>query len=156
MKKFCYTCRKRKDVSQFYRDKRAKDGLQGYCKLCCKNTMKARYAADPDKFKAGQRRWLKENPEKAAVVRMRAQAKRLGVTVEAIQAVNAACTTKCMICRKPWKPGTRKLDVDHCHNTKRVRGVLCGNCNTGLGKFKDDPALLQAAIDYLNSNNTFE
>lgn len=53
----------------------------------------------------------------------------------------------CFICGSP--PDTRRLHVDHCHKTERVRGLLCLNCNTGLGKFKDDPTLLQKAIDYL-------
>jgi Recombination endonuclease VII len=39
--------------------------------------------------------------------------------------------------------------VDHCHKTGTVRGILCINCNTGLGKFKDDPMLLEFARIYL-------
>lgn len=42
------------------------------------------------------------------------------------------------------------LFVDHCHDKKKVRGMLCNNCNTGLGYFKDDTTRLQRAIDYLN------
>ena len=39
--------------------------------------------------------------------------------------------------------------VDHCHRSKKVRGVLCRLCNTGLGHFKDSPKLLRAAANYL-------
>jgi hypothetical protein len=52
----------------------------------------------------------------------------------------------CAIC------GTKgvKLHIDHCHMTNHVRGLLCHNCNTGLGLFKDDVRLLAAAIAYLD------
>lgn len=53
----------------------------------------------------------------------------------------------CAICKSP--PGAKRLDVDHCHTTKRLRGLLCNNCNRGLGHFKDNRAYLEKAITYL-------
>jgi Recombination endonuclease VII len=53
----------------------------------------------------------------------------------------------CAICKRP--PQYRALCVDHCRVTKRVRGLLCNNCNTGLGLFGDDPVRLRAAAAYL-------
>ncbi|EFF90159.1 recombination endonuclease VII subfamily [Streptomyces sp. e14] len=42
--------------------------------------------------------------------------------------------------------------VDHCHETGRVRGVLCFNCNSGLGLLRDDPDVMYRAADYLEGN----
>lgn len=58
---------------------------------------------------------------------------------------------ECVICGDPVE-----LVVDHCHNTNKVRGMLCGSCNLGLGKFKDDPQLLEFARIYLLANSSKE
>lgn len=54
----------------------------------------------------------------------------------------------CAGCGTVPEPGTY-LDVDHCHTTGRVRGVLCTPCNTGLGQLRDNPAILLSLIRYL-------
>lgn len=54
---------------------------------------------------------------------------------------------ECFIC------GEYGDQVDHCHTTLHVRGILCVNCNTGLGKFKDDPLLLEFAKMYILASN---
>jgi hypothetical protein len=43
------------------------------------------------------------------------------------------------------------LSIDHCHETGKVRGLLCDACNTGIGRFSDQVDLLQKAIDYLEN-----
>lgn len=53
---------------------------------------------------------------------------------------------ECVICGS-----NENLVVDHCHKTNIIRGMLCNNCNMGLGKFKDDPCLLEFARIYLLS-----
>jgi len=54
----------------------------------------------------------------------------------------------CMLCETK----SDKLELDHCHGTEIVRGFICKNCNTGLGKFNDDSQLLIKAIEYLHKD----
>lgn len=55
----------------------------------------------------------------------------------------------CAICRQP--PGERSLAVDHDHLTGRIRGLLCGLCNTALGLLRDNPDLIDRASAYLRN-----
>ena len=61
----------------------------------------------------------------------------------------------CVICDKPEvsvdkkTQKIRRLAVDHCHTTGKIRGLLCGSCNKALGSFKDSIELLNKAINYL-------
>lgn len=59
----------------------------------------------------------------------------------------------CAACGRPEKEKrsgkVRHLAVDHCHKTGAIRGLLCGNCNRGIGKFEDNPTLLRQAAGYL-------
>ncbi len=59
---------------------------------------------------------------------------------------------ECKICGKFYD----KLNVDHCHKTKIIRGLLCQICNKGLGLFKDNQIFLKNAIDYLNQIETLK
>jgi hypothetical protein len=64
----------------------------------------------------------------------------------------------CAICGLPetsksrWSDETRDLSVDHCHATKRVRGLLCQKCNAGLGQFQDCEERLATAVKYLRAH----
>ncbi len=58
---------------------------------------------------------------------------------------------KCAICGTVKPGGVHKTFflVDHDHKTDKVRGLLCHNCNSGLGHFKDNPEFLASAIAYI-------
>ena len=55
----------------------------------------------------------------------------------------------CAICKENEIVPNRSLSVDHDHKTGKIRGLLCSNCNPGIGKFKEDIELLRRAVVYL-------
>jgi hypothetical protein len=71
---------------------------------------------------------------------------RYGLTVEQYQEMFSSQGGVCAICRKPSK---RTLNVDHCHKTKEIRGLLCDGCNVGLSNFRDNINSLSRAREYL-------
>jgi len=69
------------------------------------------------------------------------------MTLEKYNEMYKSQNGKCLIC------GTKKkqLNIDHCHSTGKVRGLLCFKCNVGIGFFKDNIKILKKAIKYLNA-----
>lgn len=75
---------------------------------------------------------------------------KYGITDAGFDELLAAQGGCCAVCRTANPPGRgQRLHVDHDHATGKVRGLLCTECNVGLGKFKDDPELLRRAAEYL-------
>lgn len=77
--------------------------------------------------------------------------KQYGLTIDSYEQMLAAQGGGCAICTSPVHPGKdlRRLHIDHDHETGRVRGILCANCNRVLGLVGDDPELLIRASEYL-------
>ncbi|GGV25043.1 recombination endonuclease VII [Streptomyces spectabilis] len=73
--------------------------------------------------------------------------RKYGLTMEDRDEMIAAQKGLCVICLK-----APPAHVDHCHETGKVRGVLCFNCNSAIGKLGDDPDALRRAISYLEGN----
>ena len=73
-----------------------------------------------------------------------------GTTLEERIRLFALQAGKCGICEKDLVgPVDKQTNVDHDHATGKVRGLLCMNCNTGIGNLRDSVELLQRAISYL-------
>ena len=76
---------------------------------------------------------------------------RYGITLEDYARMLAEQGGSCAICfTEPQK--SRVLDVDHCHVTGTVRGLLCRSCNLTLGRMNDDADTLRRAADYLETH----
>lgn len=102
------------------------------------------------------KRYRQRNYDKVRLINRSCTLKRqFGITLEEYQKLFESQQGLCAICSQPesvvdWRSKeVKRLAVDHCHKTGKIRGLLCTNCNHGLGKFKDNPMLLQKALDYL-------
>lgn len=74
---------------------------------------------------------------------------KYGLTLEQFRELEERQGGRCAICGTDDPSPHERFSVDHCHETERVRGLLCHFCNVALGAFKDDPALLRSALMYL-------
>ena len=72
-----------------------------------------------------------------------------GISAEQYDQLWQSQDGRCAICRTDTPGGRGGFHVDHCHVSGAVRGLLCNNCNQGLGKFADDPDRLRTAANYL-------
>jgi hypothetical protein len=123
--KSCTTCKIEKPKIEFHRDHRISDGLESRCKPC--NDKRAR--------KNELNRYY-------------------GLTEQDYELIKDKQNNGCAICGSNVSDSLhRRLSVDHCHKTKKVRGLLCTKCNNGIGNFNDDILLLKNAIKYLEITN---
>lgn len=116
----------------------------GYCAPCeaaYREKNRLRYRAR-DRIRNERRR--RDNPE---YIKSKILQTRYGISLEERNGMELTQEGKCLIC----KESSKRLVVDHCHTTGKVRGLLCDHCNTGLGSFRDSPELLLAAAKYLKS-----
>jgi hypothetical protein len=78
------------------------------------------------------------------------ETRRYNVPRGTLTAMRQLQNNKCAICKRDagFERATQ-LQVDHCHISGQIRALLCINCNTGIGMFKENPTLLKAAILYI-------
>ena len=75
--------------------------------------------------------------------------RKYGIDQEEYDELWRAQDGRCGICREEAS-GKRRLAVDHCHKTGRIRGLLCAECNMAIGKLREDPGLIRAALLWLD------
>ena len=105
---------------------------------------KAWYQKNKDKKNAQVKNWQKRNPAKVKEQCWRRTG--INITFDVFQRLLSEQSNGCAICRIPIG---RSAHVDHDHTTGLVRGLLCSNCNQGLGHFKDSTLILEAAVQYV-------
>ncbi|MER5221559.1 endonuclease VII domain-containing protein [Streptomyces flaveus] len=169
----CSGCKRTLDRGAFASNRSMPDGLQAYCRECSAEYYRQRQEAKgrtvrvkvsvPSGHKhcrgCGEVKpyseWHRKNSAPDGLAsRCKAAAgpaghlrRKYGITEAERDELIASQMGLCAICLK-----APAVQVDHCHKTGRVRGVLCFNCNSGLGLLRDDPAAMNRAADYLEGN----
>ena len=135
---------------------RCVDGNEDNCSIA--NLVDAGCVPGPDGSsrtnRAGQRqRYAIKHPHKAREGHLK---DKFGLSLDQYNEMHAAQDGKCAICGNPETIArygkTRWLAVDHCHDSGKVRSLLCGNCNPMIGYAKDKIEVLEKAIAYLKSH----
>lgn len=154
--KNCSKCNQQKPTSEYHKDKRNSDGLYGWCKTCaCEKSMLYRQN-NIEKVRENQRAARNKNPD---AYKNKSLKYTFGITLDEYNELLEKQNYVCAVCNKPEKeihPQSKKirnLNVDHCHETGKIRGLLCNSCNRGIGLLRDDPNLLFAAIQYLKRSS---
>ena len=117
---------------------------------------KKRYESRRDEFCAANKAYRTRHRDRflrnRGVERDRRRHRLFGTAPEVVLAMMDWQGGKCKICGRQFGAGVLQDVIDHDHSTGLIRGLLCHNCNLGLGSFSDDPARLASAIEYLELN----
>lgn len=136
--KTCTTCKVEKSLDDFFKDNRRPGGRMARCKSC-----KTKAHREYVKATGYDRKRYWKDPAKE---RERHLVKKYGITAADYDQMFAAQQGKCAVCGKSQD---RAFDVDHCHSSGAVRGLLCTSCNRMIGHAGDDPSRLLSAAAYL-------
>lgn len=155
--KLCRGCNETKSLIAFGKDKYRADGLTTRCKSCRNKQNKQYYIDNPEKLKAKNERLRKRNknryhndPEYKQRQREHHLKRMFGIDHKQYERMYEEQCGKCKICGTTDPKGRwNHFAIDHCHKTGKIRGLLCGPCNKGLGSFQDNPKLLKKALSYL-------
>jgi len=79
--------------------------------------------------------------------------RKFGITIDDYNEMLTLQLSGCSICGKSINDNGNKLDIDHDHKTGKVRGLLCKNCNKGIGLFYENINILEGAINYIKKYN---
>lgn len=130
--KMCTKCKEVKPAAKFYKRLTNADGQNSQCRACVLAVSSAYYRTI--------------EPHRAAAWRQAYHLKRsYGMTLEEYEWLASSQDNKCLVCDKSGL----LLDVDHCHATGRIRGLLCHYCNVALGLLRDDARIITGLLQYV-------
>ena len=170
--KICSVCGDEKEISLFGYSR--PNVHRANCKVCQNEYNRQWRSENPDKAKkyiAGQvkyhkayrmenrekrnerlKKWGRENPGKKRAQKYR---HRYGIDIKDYEDLLLSQESCCAICKSKDKgrKGAKYFVIDHCHDSGKVRGLLCHKCNVILGYAEDGIDRLQSAIEYLKRSS---
>lgn len=157
--KTCSKCKIEKPVLEFYKWNNNGNGYYPSCKSCKDSVRKIHRLKFPEKHLENSRRHYIKNSKKiikktTEYAKLHPEIRRkillkhqYGISEEFYKTMEISQGGKCAICFTT--PENHKLFVDHCHSTKKIRGLLCRKCNAVLGMCDDNISVLENSITYL-------
>jgi len=151
--KVCSTCNELKQLKAFFKRNDSLDGYEGNCKECRMEKKRA----NPN-FKETTRKAAIKHEKKRKGTRWGYSLYRnYGITEDDYWEMYEAQEGCCAICRRPTQGDHyNRLVVDHNHDTKEVRGLLCNSCNVVLGHSGDNAEVLERAAQYLKDKGSYD
>lgn len=131
--KACGHCEKELPLDSYKKNKDGKLGRHSICKSCTSDRDKMRYA-NGDTYAARLK-------------------KLYNLSVDEYKEMYEEAGGCCQVCGVEESKLNKRLAVDHCHTTGKVRGLLCSKCNTALGQLDDDLNKISALYSYLKERN---
>lgn len=159
--KHCSGCKKDKAIVEFGKDRSNNDGLTHRCKTCRNPQSKAWRDRNPEKVKETNIKYkeYRENYYSKEERKRKYKDANLkysfGITLEQYEKMLLEQNGVCKICKNPetsgnnQKTGVSRLAVDHCHETGKIRSLLCGKCNRSLGLLEENISVLERMIGYI-------
>ena len=138
----CKTCGVEKEFSEFPKNRSYKDGIRPHCISCRHTYENASY------HKHKQKRPYNYISDKDSKLK-----RAFGIGLADYHRMFAEQGGCCAICKTNDTGKRKAFAIDHNHITGAVRGLLCSNCNTGIGNLRDDIGLLKDAIQYLEAHS---
>ena len=164
--KICNDCHKTKKLTEFTPRKERVGQYTPSCKDCRRKKANKYRRENHNNVRAIEKKYRAKHKIKinhANKLRLRNKRKNdpnfdrayklkytYGITLEDFNEMLKKQKGKCAICGTK-EPRGRGFCVDHCHNTGKIRGILCHGCNTGIGSLRDSTELLRKAINYLKT-----
>lgn len=148
--KTCTKCKQNKPSNKFNTNNRNRSKLHSICKDCSRKYNHNRYKQNKSKILKLCKKYCLDNKDKISLrTKSRALKRNFNITQEEYDEMLKQQDNTCAICNTDKCSTGRSFAVDHSHTTGKIRGLLCFNCNAGLGHYMDDPGLLIIAAEYI-------